>query len=1090
MIDVKIIRKSKDTASDGSGTSTGGSSVLVGTIDEAKHAFDADRAASADYAEKSGYAENAGTATRAFTADGLADDYEFPDRWIRRDESDTAEGEMYEFEHDVQIDGKTTLGEPATNPDPSIDPTTKLDVWGKTDHRGLTTFNQHFDLPGERLGRIMGTLSFQAPVSTDPNQPTQFVENGSVTGTGIASLRKVTVTSPETGDSLTVAGTSVMEDIIGPAPGNTRFEDGFTGHGFRMWKDTNNAYHVTTDYLTVRQQMKVFELLIQKIRSTAGSIVVSAANGKIKQVGEMTIQTTNDTWMLWFETDHDFTAGDIIRVQSWKGLGTSAGSYSNTSWWGIVGAVQVIDNEKVVFVHKDTWSGNTPKEGDEVVQWGNTSVAGRDKILYLTAAENDTMGLSMYEGVTTINGGSLTLKVGDLSGITDTIFGQLSGWGLYAQNVYLRSDNIAGADGKTINQKFVTADGKLESVIEGTKAATSGNSIVANPSMEDTTDNFPVYWHPYNMDEVLLSDSSTLLSDREHLLKAYGEGDACVAYYDDYTNKYLRIINNGDEADCGIFQSVSDMNTDLWGAGESHKAKTVQFTFRYRLAQGSTLKVWFHSGWSSGTGNCDSDYTSQTYTLYGLKKALTADGKWHTATYYGTFIGGSGERRFLAKGTADVTDVDCLVAENIQFTNSRFEQTDTRITQEVQSLTNYVDGQDTMLNGRISTEAGRITALNSRVNSVDGRVTTIEQAGFVSESNFASMFAIKFNDPDIINTIGTEYATNEAVDLVEAALNNYATLDNLSNAMSGVYTKSEITTMFSGYWDSQGHFTIAAQISTKVDFDPATNRITGGILLKADQLDFDGGRIKMTADHIDFAGYVNANGLTIDTEGNVTTFGVVNNGALTIDDSNASAYLLTDTFGSATVRYLDILRCPPTVYLNLSAGTMPMEIYLPCAYDPFSGDTHRVPSGSTFYESNHTSGGTPVVIGNKTYTQYMHNMADLRCMVGKKIRMYFLNSAMTNCGIKADMLVKAEAEMNLFDNDFTNTTAHDVEDQFTPSITRTILCHPKTTNHPAMYHPLTIVQGTYAVFECKQGLFNGAECIYWERLDSGVYLND
>lgn len=833
MIDVKIIRKSKDTASGGSGTSTGGSSVLVGTIDEAKHALDADRAASADYAEKSGYAENAGTATRAFTADGLADDYEFPDRWIRRDESDTAEGEMYEFEHDVQVDGKTTLGEPATNPDPSIDPTTKLDVWGKTDHRGLTTFNQHFDLPGESVGRIMGVLSFQAPVSTDPTQPTQFMENGRVDGTGYATLKKLTITSPATGDSLTVTGTSVMEDIIGPAPGNTRFEDGFTGHGFRMWKDTNNAYHVTTDYLTVRQQMKVFELLIQKIRSTAGSIVVSAANGKIKQVGEMTIQTTNDTWMIWFETDHDFTAGDIIRVQSWKGLGTSAGSYTNTSWWGIVGAVQVIDNEKVVFVHKDTWSGNTPKEGDEVVQWGNTGVtAGRDKILYITAAENDTMGISMYEGVTTVNGGTLTLKIGDLSGINDIIFGQLSGWGLYAQNVYLRSDNITGADGKTINQKFSAADGKLESVIEGTKAATSGNSIVANPSMEDTTDNFPIYWHPYNMDEVPISDTTSLISDSEHILKAYGDTDACVAYFDDYTNKYLRIVNNGDEADCGIYQSVSDMNTDLWGDGESHKAKTVQFTFRYRLSQGSILKVWFHTGWASGTGNCDSDYTSATYTLYGLKKALTADGKWHTATYFGTFIGGSGELRFLAKGTADVTDVDCLVAENIQFTNSRFEQTDTRITLEVQNVNQHIDGQVEMLSGRINTEAGNISALATRMTTAEGDITSLKSSGFVAQSEFAGLFTTNLHvtegfydvttDPDTGLPVYTLKLINlqTAEEAAQAEITDYIT-NNLDDDLT------DRNVARSGEWNSDVNKLRSDTLSTFVSGSEMTAQLSG-----------------------------------------------------------------------------------------------------------------------------------------------------------------------------------------------------------------------------------------------------------------------
>lgn len=739
---------------------------------------------------------------------------------------------------DVDVDGTTTLNGELDAKSPVLHESTTTHN-GQTTHNAKAVFKQHFDVPNESVGRIAGTLHFANTIE----QAGTAQPNGSISGTGIAQLKKMTLTGPDTAgqyDTLDVKGTSLMRDIIGPYSASVRFEDGFTGHGFRIWKDENNAYHITADFLTIRQQMKVFELLIQKIRSTAGSIVVSDANGKIKRVKEMTIASENDTWLIWFETDHDFAAGDIMRVQSWKGLGTSAGSYGNTSWWGVVGAVQTIDGEKIVVMSKSTWSGNEPKEGDEVVQWGNTGVTpGRDKILYLTAAENDTMGISMYEGVDTINGGTLTLKIGDLEGINTSTFGDLHGWGLYAQSVYLESDNIAGSDGKTISQRFQVADGKLESAIDGMRAKTSGDSIVRNHDLADVTEGYPDYWHPYNIDGTLLSDTTSILSDGHTALGAYGTGEAYTAYFDDGVNRYLRIINGGESADCGFYQNVGDMNTDLWKSGESHKAKTVEFRFRYRLASGSSLKVYFHSGFMSGEGNCDSDYTSQTYTLYGLKKALTADGKWHTATYYGTFIGGSGELRFLAKGTADVTDVECLVAESIQFTNSRFEQTDTRITLEVQSLTNYVDGQDTMLNGRISTEAGRISALATRMTTAEGDITSLKTSGFVARSEFAGLFTTNLHgtegfydvttDPDTglpvytLKLINLQTAAEAAQAEITDYITNYLDADLIdrnvarrgdwnsdvnklrSDTLSTFVSGSELTAQLSGYYEKDSN---------------------------------------------------------------------------------------------------------------------------------------------------------------------------------------------------------------------------------------------------------------------------------------------
>ena len=1078
MINVRIIRRAKSQTGTGAGTAySGGTVVIAGTVDEAKHAYVADRAGSAEYADKSGYADTAGTATRAHTADNLADDFEYPDRWIRNDESDTASGDLYTFEHDVTVTEDTVHGGTTTHN-------------GQTTHNARAVFKQHFDLPNESVGRIAGTLHFANTIE----QAGTAQPNGSISGTGIAQMKKMTLTGPDTAgqyDTLDVTGTSIMRDIIGPYPGSVRFEDGFTGHGFRIWKDENNAYHITADFLTIRQQMKVFELLIQKIRSTAGSIVVSDANGKIKRVEEMTIASENDTWLIWFETDHDFAPGDIMRVQSWKGLGTSAGSYENTSWWGVVGAVRVLDGEKVVLMSKSTWSGSVPKEGDEVVQWGNTGVTpGRDKILYITAAENDPMGISMYEDVNTINGGTLTLKIGDLSGINDSVFGQLSGWGLYAQSVYLRSDNIVGSDGKTISQRFQVADGKLESSIDGMRAKTSGDSIVKNHDLSDVTDNYPDYWHPYNIDGTPLSDTTSILSDGHTALGAYGTGEAYTAYFDDGVNRYLRIINTGESADCGIYQDVSDMRQDLWASGETRTAKNVSFSFRYRMTAGSEMSVYFHSGFMSREGVCDSSVTSDTYTIYGLKKALTADGKWHTATYFGTYVGGSGQLRFLVNGTADVTDVECLVAEELQYTNSRFVQTDERITAEVSSITSDVSGLTTRV-GTVEATANNVSArVASIVQDPWGNLLGIQQSDLVLESEFATLFSSNVESSNLVDSTAMGNAINNALidyvtdDEFNTELDKYARTDwtegRIQNATSGMVTKSNMATMFSGYWDTTDPqnpvFKPEAVLTTflyTVDSQTGEKTIKGGIKMQADQIlqlaekiQAVAREMKFTADNIKLEGYTSINGgFNVDTEGNVQVMGVVNNGVLEIDQTNIDNYVSTADEGGK--RYFDALRLPATVVLS---SLTDRSIYLPCAYFVNGGP---LPTGKTKFKTHHTSEST------ETGGWYINNIADLRSMVGKKI--HFINSSDDNTvGIGADLLVRVEGQ----EVDYETGVTPSLNSLIEPDIKKYWQCVPNGGQ------PLGVIRKRFADLECKTGKWNGYECIYWEITYSGEILEE
>lgn len=92
------------------------------------------------------------------------------------------------------------------------------------------------------------------------------------------------------------------------------FVPGFLGEGFKIWVENGN-WHIECDNLTVRQTMNIFELLIQKIRSVNGALVVSQSNGKlseVKEVGEQYKLTTGEE----FPT---FQEGDLVRCQTFAG---------------------------------------------------------------------------------------------------------------------------------------------------------------------------------------------------------------------------------------------------------------------------------------------------------------------------------------------------------------------------------------------------------------------------------------------------------------------------------------------------------------------------------------------------------------------------------------------------------------------------------------------------------------------------------------------------------------------------------------------------------------------------------------------------
>lgn len=219
------------------------------------------------------------------------------------------------------------------------------------------------------------------------------------------------------------AAAAILKEYIS----SPKFVPGFTGEGFKIYKDEYGNWHIECDNLTVRQTMNIFELLIQKIRSVNGAIVVSQSNGKVTAV-----EDTGTQYKITFgEEFPTFQEGDLIRCQSWS-------KNALKFYWVEVKTAA----DGYVLCDKSEFNNVVPAVGDEVVQMGNTKNAERQALIYITAQESGKPYIEILNGVNTKSlTGTDRTRLGDLSNIVDPDFtgeATVKGTGFYSTNAFLK----------------------------------------------------------------------------------------------------------------------------------------------------------------------------------------------------------------------------------------------------------------------------------------------------------------------------------------------------------------------------------------------------------------------------------------------------------------------------------------------------------------------------------------------------------------------------------------------------------------------------------------------------------------------------
>lgn len=387
---------------------------------------------------------------------------------------------------------------------------------------------------------------------------------------------------------------------------SARFVDGFGGEGWQLWIDQNELANLTIDKLTVRQVMTVFELLVEKIRSVGGQIVVSAANGKIK-----TVEETEDFYIITFEQENTFVAHDLMRCQTFTGGNLK-------SYWVEVAAV----DGNSILIAKSEFDASLPAAADECVLMGNTVNTLRQNLILISATEDGQPRIDVMDGVSAKNfSGCLRARLGNLDGISDDWFptdNQPHGNGLYSDNAYLRGTFLL-VTGEDIKTKFEITEGKIESSVSALRQDfAQDKGYLNNPSFDEglskwLTENETVFW---------LVGNKWIWANRNVLTK---KGDGASVTKDDgrvvvrIKNKYITQLNAN-------LRSVPLMETNASGKKE---AKPVYLSFLYRCASAGTLHVRFENVDKTGFENFNSiDVEEQLAVTTGYRQ-YNCNGLWN-----------------------------------------------------------------------------------------------------------------------------------------------------------------------------------------------------------------------------------------------------------------------------------------------------------------------------------------------------------------------------------------------------------------------------------------------------------------------------
>lgn len=245
--------------------------------------------------------------------------------------------------------------------------------------------------------------------------------NGSMTVQGNVSANYVNV------NGLNVYGTSNVHDVM-PEETDTYNLGAEDLRWLKLWAKTADvstlfSQDITTHNLTVTGSAHFFELIIDKLKSVGGTVILSAANARIDKV----VSVSGGYKLYWRKEDadrekaisNDFAVNDQIICMSFNAQTGVSHNVSNKYYWRLVTAAgdeqTTINGETVsanyIVVSDSVKDGvSLPEPGDEIMQLGyrGNDDAERQSAIILSAYKSPDTGIQspaivQYTGINDFN---------------------------------------------------------------------------------------------------------------------------------------------------------------------------------------------------------------------------------------------------------------------------------------------------------------------------------------------------------------------------------------------------------------------------------------------------------------------------------------------------------------------------------------------------------------------------------------------------------------------------------------------------------------------------------------------------------------
>lgn len=224
------------------------------------------------------------------------------------------------------------------------------------------------------------------------------------------------------------------------------FTSGWSGYGWRLFmKEAMNVVGSLTkrselevDDLVVRGSLKAFEFVINQLRGENDNFVFAGMQ-KVLSVDE-----TNKTIYLDSnngETYCPFTKGDILRCQRFQTGGTIIKQYDILVKEAHIGSLSDGEN-RIDSIVWETFSGDVADiaQGDVLCRLDSNDNPERKGIITTTSVGSNSPYIDVIYGLITNPEESLKVRLGKLDGIVNSLFGELSGYGLYSNNAFLTGE--------------------------------------------------------------------------------------------------------------------------------------------------------------------------------------------------------------------------------------------------------------------------------------------------------------------------------------------------------------------------------------------------------------------------------------------------------------------------------------------------------------------------------------------------------------------------------------------------------------------------------------------------------------------------